>query len=164
MPYQMAFLETDKSVVETKFITHAVNMGLVCLTSGGLIGKSGTGWVLVSTEEVFSLLSKYIEIDRIILIGEVPGVFTADPKTYPHAKLHNVINRENIARIQSQLGGSAGIDVTGGMLTKVNLVYDIVANNPTVVAQIASGKVSDTVYKLLIEEYDEVTYTQIQYY
>lgn len=77
------------------------------------------GCAIISTEELFVFLAKKLKPKKIISAGKVNGVFTADPLLDPKAKLIPEITSKNYPKIKKMLAGSAGIDVTGGMLHKV---------------------------------------------
>jgi isopentenyl phosphate kinase len=66
---------------------------------------------------------------RIILVGE-PAVYTADPHQDPQAQRIPHIHRDNIAQVLGGAGGSYGIDVTGGMHSKLTLMWRLVTQNP----------------------------------
>jgi isopentenyl phosphate kinase len=50
------------------------------------------------------------------------------------------VTPRSAAAILSELGGSHGTDVTGGMLTKVMAMCELVAELPSVSVQIVSGE------------------------
>ena len=77
------------------------------------------GITIISTEQVLAELALKLKAKRIVVAGIVPGVFTADPFKDKNAKLIPRITRENFSEIRKMLSGSHGVDVTGGMLSKV---------------------------------------------
>lgn len=83
------------------------------------------GCCIISTEEILNYLARKLDVKRIILVGIVDGVFTADPQKNPNAKLIPEISSKNYEEIKKYLGGSAGIDVTGGMLHKVEEMFEL---------------------------------------
>lgn len=109
----------------------ALNDGCLPLVYGDAVFDEVRGYTVISTEQIFSFLASRMEDEpeaalipsRIILVGEVDGVFTADPIKQPDAQLIASINSGNLAEVQTMLGGSHGVDVTGGMLTKIAGMY-----------------------------------------
>ena len=93
--------------------------GLVPVVYGDVALDEQQGSAIVSTERVLGYLAGFMRPGRIVLAGEVDGVFTADPLRDPTARLIPEINRHNIEEIRAALAGSRGVDVTGGMLSKV---------------------------------------------
>ena len=74
------------------------------------------GCCVLSTEEIFSYLAKKLKPERIIMTGDGEGVY-AD---YPCPKLIPRIDKTNWQENRDHLGKSSGIDVTGGMLHKID--------------------------------------------
>lgn len=83
------------------------------------------GCCIISTEEVLNYIARQLGSKRIILAGIVDGVFTADPQKNPNAKLISEVNSKNYEEIKKYLGGSAGIDVTGGMLHRIESMLEL---------------------------------------
>ncbi len=83
------------------------------------------GCSIISTEEILNYLAKNLGSKKIILAGIVDGVFTSDPQKDSSAKLIKEINTNNYQDIKKYLGGSAGIDVTGGMLHRVERIFEL---------------------------------------
>jgi isopentenyl phosphate kinase len=56
------------------------------------------------------------------------------------------------------LAGSHGVDVTGGMLTKVRIMYALVQERPELKVQLISGRQPGMIRRALIEpDFDEGT-------
>lgn len=90
------------------------------------------GCCIMSTEEIFrylalNLLEKYEPF--IIMCEEVEGIYTKDPFKYPDARLIENISRKNIEEVRRYLTESYGIDVTGGMKQKVEVLFELAKNN-----------------------------------
>jgi len=89
------------------------------------------GCCILSTEMILSFIarafnkSKKFRVSRILLCGRVDGVFTDNPDTNPKAELIPIITTKNIKKIENDLKGSSGIDVTGGMLHKVGMMLEL---------------------------------------
>jgi isopentenyl phosphate kinase len=108
------------------------------------------GCSIISTEEVLNYLARHIGYKRIILAGIVDGVFTADPQKNPDAKLILEINSKNYNEIKKYLGGSAGIDVTGGMLHRVERIFELTKFG--VEAEIINGEKEGYLKRALLGE------------
>jgi isopentenyl phosphate kinase len=59
------------------------------------------------------------------MVGKVDGVMTADPSKDKNARLIPEITIKNYAKIKSSLTSSDGVDVTGGMLSKVESMLEL---------------------------------------
>lgn len=94
-------------------IQAALEHGLVPLVYGDVALDRVRGGTIISTETIFFYLAQHLPVRRILLLGEVEGVYAPDGSVIP------VITPANFDAIERALGGSAGTDVTGGMETKV---------------------------------------------
>jgi isopentenyl phosphate kinase len=76
----------------------------------------------------------------VILVGEVQGVLSADPASGIRGELIPEISRASLPDVARVLGGSRGVDVTGGMVAKVGEMLALIESAPSLaVAQIISG-------------------------
>lgn len=91
----------------------ALEHGLVPLVYGDVALDTVRGGTIISTETIFFYLSRHFPVRRILLLGEVEGVYNRDGRIIP------AITPASFDAVKPALGGSAGTDVTGGMETKV---------------------------------------------
>jgi isopentenyl phosphate kinase len=125
--------------METRPLRELLASGLVPLVHGDVALDEGQGFTIISTETIFAYLTGLLQPERIILVGVVDGVYNADPLTSPDAVLIPEITPANSHDVDRWLSGSHGIDVTGGMLSKVRAMCDLVTMYPGVRVQIISG-------------------------
>lgn len=83
------------------------------------------GCCIISTEEILNYLARELGSKRIILAGITDGVFDKDPNKHPGANLIPEITSKNYKNIKKYLKGSGGIDVTGGMLHRVERMFEL---------------------------------------
>ncbi len=121
---------------------------LVPLVQGDVALDTVRGATIVSTEDVFIYLVREFQPTHILLAGEVAGVY--ERSDTPGAIIP-VITPGNVARYRSALGGSHGTDVTGGMVSKVYQMLDVVKHYPAIEARIFSGAMRGNVQDLLID-------------
>jgi isopentenyl phosphate kinase len=95
---------------------------------------------IVSTEKLFDNLARELAPARILLCGQVAGVYDQDPLAHPEAEILDSIDRSDWEQVESKLGGSHGVDVTGGMFTKVRDMYRLTLAMPPMQAMIFSGE------------------------
>lgn len=120
-------------------IQTAVWNGLVPVVYGDVAFDDVRGMTIVSTEALFAYLVPFLQPARIILAGAVDGVFSADPLLDPGANLIRVITPATFPEIETQLRGSHGYDVTGGMIGKVKTMIALVSRAPSVQVILMSG-------------------------
>jgi isopentenyl phosphate kinase len=109
----------------TKVIEKALESDMLPVIYGDVGFDLSQGCCILSTEEIFSFLSKSLKPERIIMCGKVDGVFTADPNKDPKARKILEVTQKNFPEIRKYLTSSDGIDVTGGMLLKVQACLEL---------------------------------------
>jgi len=107
---------------------------------------------ILSTEMIFAYLAPVLLPARIILAGIVDGVFTGDPLREPSAQLIREITSANFSQIESQLRGSHGYDVTGGMIAKVKSMVALVEREPAIRVHIISAMREGLIERVLTQE------------
>lgn len=118
----------------------ALDHGLTPVVWGDVALDAVRGGTIISTEEIFVWLAPRLTPRRIILVGEVVGVLSADPASGVAGELIAEITPALWPQLVGVLGGSHGIDVTGGMMAKVAAMLSLVQTIPALDAvQIISG-------------------------
>ena len=112
---------------------NALDAGLLPLIYGDVAFDRVRGGTIISTEEVMTALAAELEPSWLLLAGETDGVYDLNGAVIP------LITRDNLAEIQPALGGSRGTDVTGGMLSKVLAMLDLIDAHPQLSIKIISG-------------------------
>lgn len=94
----------------------ALARGLLPLINGDTIFDAVRGGTILSTEDLFFYLARQLRPQRILLAGIEDGVWADFP-----ARQNRIaqITPQNYPALAAQIGGSASVDVTGGMLEKV---------------------------------------------
>ena len=117
----------------------ALARGLTPIVYGDVALDAVRGGTIVSTEEIFDRLADELKPARIVLAGEVDGIFTADPQLDPAARPIAEITPATLAAIAGGLGSSHGVDVTGGMRAKVMQSLAMVERQPGMEIIVCSG-------------------------
>jgi len=108
------------------------------------------GATILSTENVFAYLARHLHPARILLAGDVDGVYTADPTRLPDAHPIPEITPASYPAVARALGGAAGFDVTGGMLAKVRTMVGLVEELPELEVYVISGRLPGRVQQALL--------------
>lgn len=116
--------------IELKPIKRMLDMGLVPVLYGDAVLDSQKGFAILSGDQLVSSLAINFGASRIILGGDVDGLFTEDPKTNSSAELIRHVTLEELKSEKHKIEGSKATDVTGGMMGKMQelipvLEYDI---------------------------------------
>ncbi len=129
----------------------ALDRALAPVIYGDVALDSARGGTIISTEEIFRWLAPRLSPQRVILVGEVEGVLSADPTSGIPGELIPEITSATLPRVARVLGGSRGVDVTGGMVAKVSQMLALLQATPSLSAvQIISGLTPDLVRSALV--------------
>jgi isopentenyl phosphate kinase len=122
---------------DTTNLEQALDHALVPVVFGDVAFDTAQGSAIISTEQLLVHLAALpaLRPDRIVLVGEA-GVFTADPRRDPGAPRIPLIDSQNIDTVLAGAGGSHGADVTGGMRSKVELMWRLVQQIPGLAVQL----------------------------
>lgn len=117
----------------------ALERELIPLVHGDVALDSVRGGTIASTEEIFDWLARSLAPRRIVLVGEVDGVFTGDPLRFPDAQPIREIIPATFPSLKAAFGGSHGTDVTGGMGAKIDQVLAMAQRQPGLEVIICGG-------------------------
>jgi glutamate 5-kinase len=96
-------------------------------------------------DNLSAMVANLIDADLLIILSDIPGLYTADPGVDPHAQLISEVPRVD-DRIFALAGGSRGGLGTGGMITKLQAAKMAAACGITVI--IAKGSEPDVMLRL----------------
>jgi isopentenyl phosphate kinase len=134
----------------------ALEAGLVPVVFGDVALDYVRGGTIASTEEVFQWLASRLAPERIILAGEVDGIYSADPQLDPAAERFLTLSPSTLDAVQSALGASFGVDVTGGMTAKVAQALTMIEAQPGLTVRVMSGLVDGAVERVLSDQSAQV--------
>jgi len=135
----------ELQVLSVQPIQTALAQGIVPLLYGDVALDTVRGGTIVSTEEIFLHLAPILRPERILLAGEVTGVMDTS------GNLISQIRLGHLDPTVAQLGGSHGTDVTGGMLSKVTDMLELIAHHPDISVRIFSGQAEQEIQRALID-------------
>jgi isopentenyl phosphate kinase len=127
----------------------ALQAGLLPVVYGDVVFDQERGGTIFSTEDLFDHLARRLRPGRILLAGLEAGVWADYPRC---TELVAEITPENLAQIAPALGGSAGTDVTGGMLSKVQQSLTLAQAVPGLQVRIFSGEAHGMLERALAGE------------
>lgn len=115
----------------------ALAAGLLPVVYGDVIFDRRRGGTILSTEDLFEYLAPRLRPERVLLAGIEAGVWADFPAC---TQLIPEITGENMEIHRAALGGSAVVDVTGGMAEKVHISLRLARSSPGLQARIFSGE------------------------
>lgn len=126
-------------------IRAALAHGLVPLVHGDVSLDDARGGTIISTETIFFYLAQQLPVQRVLLLGEVKGVYDLSQAVIPE------ITPGNLPQVEAALGGADGADVTGGMKTKVRDMVALVRRLPHLSIRIFDGRAPGLLTETLLD-------------
>ncbi|MBQ9603895.1 MAG: glutamate 5-kinase [Firmicutes bacterium] len=102
--------------------------------------------VLGDNDTLAAIVAVFVKADMLVLLSDIDGMYTADPRTNPDAELIHRIPKLTEEIIQSA-GGSGTSQGTGGMVTKLNAAK--IACSKGIDMVIANGDRPENLYDIL---------------
>ncbi|MDD5509841.1 MAG: glutamate 5-kinase [Dehalococcoidales bacterium] len=96
-------------------------------------------------DNLSAMVANLVDADLLILLSDIAGLYTADPRSNPDATLIPQVEKID-ARIESLATGTLSSLATGGMVTKIEAAKLATASGVTLV--IADGMEPDIILKL----------------
>lgn len=124
----------------------ALDNAVIPLVYGDVAIDRQLGGTIISTETIFQYLTEQLPVAQILLLGTTDGVYDQHGQVIEH------INPQNYIHYADVLGGSDGVDVTGGMLTKVNDMLSLVNSFSGLTIRIMNGTHYETLFHALVND------------
>ncbi len=132
--------------LDSETVRTLLRRGLVPLLYGDVALDDAQECAIISTEEIFRLLAQRLRPRRVIEVGAVDGVYAGEC-----GSVVDVIHSGNAAHVLGSLGETRGVDVTGGMLSKVQLLLEMARVVPGLEGRIISGMRPGLVTRVLVD-------------
>ncbi len=140
----------------------ALSHGLCPVVQGDVTFDEKLGGTILSTEAIFQYLARLLKPQEILIAGVEEGVYWDYPvKTHPshpepdrqrNDAIIPTITPHNFSQIRPGLTASHTVDVTGGMLAKVEMMINLIKENPNLKVHIFSGVQPMNILKALTGE------------
>ncbi len=134
-------------------LNHVLDIPVLPVVYGDVIWDDKLKATIFSTEKVLAEIAKLLVEEgykvEIVHCGATEGVYDDKGKTIP------VITPDNFGAVKSMIGGSGGVDVTGGMVHKVKTSLELAKLG--IVSYITDGVTKGSLRKLLLEGVMEKT-------
>ena len=96
-------------------------------------------------DNLSAMVANLVDADLLIILSDIAGLYTADPRSHPEASLIPQVERID-ARIERLASGTSSSLATGGMITKIEAAKLATTSGVTLV--IADGMEPDVILKL----------------
>lgn len=136
-PGSFAISDTKGGVKSyTDPVISAIKINAIPVVYGDVVMDLKTGFTIFSTEKVLSILAKKLHKNfkiKMIYVTDVDGVYDESHKTIKD------LNSQNFKKIKASIVGAKNVDVTGGMIHKVEQSL-LVAKKLKIPTLIINGK------------------------
>ena len=102
--------------------------------------------VFGDNDNLSAMIANLVDADLLVLLTDIDGLYTADPRRNPKATLVPVVERVDKS-IEALAGGTSSTRSRGGMITKIQAAKLATASGVTVV--IANGQTPDALLRLI---------------
>ena len=113
--------------------------------------------VIGDNDTLAAIVSECVHADKLVLLSDIDGLYTADPHTHPEAQLISTINKidDDIIALAGGSGGNLG---TGGMVTKLQAAKICLACGCDMI--IANGNKPNNLYDIVDGKNIGTTFTE----
>lgn len=132
-------------------LTRALTSDLVPVVHGDVMLDLEQRVCIASTEEIFRFLAPSLRPNRILMAGEVPGIMSGPAEQWRGTKPIPRLQPARNGGLPLVPGASRGVDVTGGMRTKLQLCLEMVEACPDAYVHIFDGRPLGAVQAVLTE-------------
>ncbi len=132
-------------LLEMRPIRAALDHDLIPLVYGDVALDTARGGTIISTETIFFYLAPLLRPQRVLLFGDVEGVLDESGQVIRR------ITPGSLPEVEAALGGSRGVDVTGGMASKVRDMVKLVERTPDLTIHILSGLTPGLLHDTLLD-------------
>lgn len=135
-PASAAALTENKTILgwDLSSLQAALERGFIPVVYGDTVMDTAKGGVILSTEAQFAWIANSVRPERVFLLGTEKGVFADFP-----ARTQLIPKISASAELSRNIIGSEFVDVTGGMLAKVQAMQQLCREIPGLRANILSG-------------------------
>ena len=99
-----------------------MHIGVMPVMFGDVVADRYKGFGICSGDQAMEVLARKFKPSAIVFVSDVDGLYTADPKKDPNAKLIKEVDRSMLDDIDSELTVA---DVTGGIRGKIEEMLQI---------------------------------------
>lgn len=108
--------------------------------------ETGRCKVLGDNDTLSAMVARLCGADLLVLLSDIDGLYDADPRQHPEAKLIHQVE-EITPALRAMAGGAGSWRGTGGMATKLNAAE--IATNAGVEMVITNGECPENLYGIL---------------
>lgn len=119
VPTGSTFMMDNRKLIinDPEVLKGFISKGIVPVMFGDVVLDRKLGFAICSGDQIMERLAEIFDIERVIFVSDIDGLYDSDPKENKNAKLIEHVNKKTLKTIESN---SAVDDVTGGVKEKMN--------------------------------------------
>ncbi|MGV8025071.1 MAG: isopentenyl phosphate kinase [Anaerolineaceae bacterium] len=127
-------------------IKNALNHELLPVVFGDVVFDSQIGGTILSTEEILAYLCLHLPIEKALIASIEKGVWKHAEDT---ENIFPILTPAEFHEHETSIGNSHAPDVTGGMRSKVEILFSIIKKHPSIQVSIFCGTEKGNLLKAL---------------
>jgi isopentenyl phosphate kinase len=112
--------------IEKRPLMRLLKIGFVPVLYGDAVLDLDLGFSILSGDQLVTKLATLLKARGIVMGIDVDGLYSADPKIDPAAKLIQTITSQELETLKDRIGDARATDVTGGMHGKINELMPVI--------------------------------------
>ena len=118
VPPGSCFVMEDRKlrIENDEVLRRFVDIGIMPVMFGDVVLDRKLGFAILSGDQIMERLTDIFDIDQVIFVSDIDGLFDDDPKTNPSARMYETVDMSVLESVRSE---SSVDDVTGGVREKM---------------------------------------------
>lgn len=149
VPTGSTFMMEDRKLImdDVEILKGFVDKGIIPVMFGDVVLDRKLGFAICSGDQIMERMTDIFDIDRVIFVSDIDGLYDSDPKTNKNAKLITIVDKNTLKKVES---GSSVADVTGGVVEKINAMLRMCSRDRDCI--LVNGMVEGRLLSLLKNE------------
>lgn len=149
IPPGSCFMMDDRKLIidNDEVIRKFHELGIMPVMFGDVVLDRKLGFSICSGDQVMEKLGDIFDIEKVIFVSDIDGLFDSDPKNNPNAKLYSEVNEDVLESVKSETSVD---DVTGGVVEKMKSMLRLCVNGRECI--LVNGNVEGRLLSLLKNE------------
>lgn len=118
VPPGSCFVMDDRrlTIENDEVLRRFVDIGIMPVMFGDVVLDRKLGFAILSGDQIMERLTEIFDIEQVIFVSDIDGLYDSDPKTNPDAKLYREVDAALLEKVKAD---SSVDDVTGGVYEKM---------------------------------------------
>lgn len=110
-------MENRKLIIENpEVMKRFVDLGIIPVMFGDVVTDRKLGFAILSGDQIMERLTEIFDIDTVVFVSDIDGLYDDDPKNNPDAKMYRDVDPAILESVKSEISVD---DVTGGVYEKM---------------------------------------------